>query len=260
MSWQIGWWVSMIFVLLFLLPLLRLNILGVGLNKALSQESETSFERQRILATTQQLLFMQLPAASDASQGEMIPSLYQLVSSYRAGDVETAVFHLNQAVNAESFPSKRADLNISPYFTINPDHSISVIGNSPLWKKRSDSGPQVSLQPDGQSLIFSCGEIDVSPRANLQNIAPVNVPHHHQARLTATTEIGTNLALFTISNNQQIRQFVHIGTGQQETFEFTVEGDVLNFIYISIRDNDENNNRVCKTTIHKLEFLLDQEA
>ena len=265
MLFKLGWrtWGGIVAIVIFisLLPRLRPNILGIMINRTLSRDHVEAETRQHAISGVTTLLQPFNTVDEKPEMMAMIPSIVQGISHYRSGDIKTAVSWFEQASRTSPYPAIQKKITISPFVEINSDNSFTLSGSSSWWRVRFDSNKDSSIQKQTNSGVFLCAPNANPQKAVFEGIQSIDTVYHHKATLEARTDVGTILALFTVSNNELVRQFVHVGTGKIEELEFAFNGDKLDFIYISInKKEDPIQNSSCRSEIYSITFFMDDQV
>lgn len=241
-----------------------LNLADVMIYRSFSQEQTSAVVRQRAMATAAIFLEPEFPGyLVDSTMDHhtvMIPAALQGLYYHRLENWKNAAFWYNAAAQVDPVPELQQPILISPWMELESIGNFILPGNSEGWYKRSDTAPGSKIiWKDGGTLVFSCTEIqEEKGLAVLAWKEKFDIPYHHTLVLRAKVNSGTSLIFETVIDGELIRHLTHNGTGSWQDFTIPVEGDLVDYIYLIIREDTTAIEKSCQIEIDSITFLLDE--
>jgi hypothetical protein len=244
-----------------ILSSLSLNFVNTIMYRSLDQEQIDAATRKKSLA----LAAVWFPGdvgerPNSTEELSMIPATLRGLYYYRLRDWQNAAIWYDIAAKEEPIPENQKQLLVSPWMKLSPSGNFTLEANADEWQFRADTAPGATkTQTDLGTLGFCCSEsVDEPKKATLVWDKAFNIPYHHTLVLRAKAEIGTTLILAMVIDGQLNRYIVHEGTEIWEDFTVPLDGDHVNYIYVSIRENSLSSKKSCMAEIDSLTFLLDE--
>ena len=242
------------------------NLANAIIHNSFSQEQSDAFTRQRAMSVAATLLDAESQFTSVESgttpEIAMIPAALQGLHYHRLRDWKNAAYWYKAAAQEKPFPQVQQNILISPWMELTSTGNFILRGNVEGWQIQSDSALEAKLlKTHDETLFVSCAEIQESTKSVIlawkDNFA---IPYHHTLVLRTKVKMGTTLILEIVIDGQLIRHLTQEGTGKWQDSEIPVEGNLVQYIYVHIREDANALAPSCQAEIDSISFLLDETA
>ncbi len=244
------------------------NAAIVIINGSLWQSEITAVKRQTVLLWGVKFLEwgIQVPSFNDPDnldneKDSMIRALIKADDQLKKGEIERALWWLNQAIEADPIPRIQSKIILPEWINIDEDGNI-VLEWDKNWQFRKDSQVAELRMDEVLDILTITYENTFESRDKIiyQWGGPLDISYWHTLHVEARVHRGTYLTIETHSRTGVMRHVSYFpGNGEWKQFTIPLMVDEIKWIYIMLNEPSADSlTSVYKVEIKPLTLSLDE--